>query len=224
MFESILSSSSTTLSIESVLICWGVALILGIIIAVVHKITTKQHTANFLLTLSILPILVQVVIMMVNGNLGSSVAILGAFSLIRFRSMPGNAKEIVSIFWSMAVGLAIGMGQIAFAVSLTIFVAIAIIIINKIGFGEKEKENKKLRILIPENLDYTNIFDDIFDKYLQKYNLEKVKTTNMGSMYEMTYEIKLKEKVNEKEFMDSIRVRNGNLTVSIYIAEDEMAL
>lgn len=225
MFESILesSSSTTSLSIQTVVICWITALVLGLVIAFVHKITSK-HTTSFLLSLSILPLLVQVVMMMVNGNLGNSVAILGAFGLIRFRSMPGSAKEIVSIFWAMAIGLAVGMGQIIFAICVTIIVAIAIILLNKFNFGEKDREDKQLKIIVPENLDYTSIFDEIFDKYLEKCNLEKVKTTNMGSMYEMTYEVKLKKDIKEKELIDDIRVKNGNLPVSLYIAQDEMAL
>lgn len=225
MFESILtnSSSATSLSISTVVICWITAIILGLIIAFVHKETSK-HTTSFLLSLAILPLLVQVVIMMVNGNLGNSVAILGAFGLIRFRSMPGNAKEIVSIFWAMAIGLAIGMGQIVFAVCVTLVVAIAILILNKLNFGERDREKKKLKIVMPENLDYTTVFDEVFEKYLNKYELEKVKTTNMGSMYEMIYEVKMKDSVNEKDFIDDIRVRNGNLTVAIYNAQDDVAL
>lgn len=224
MFESILENSTTaTLSVQSVLICWGVALILGLVVAYVHKITSK-HTTNFLMSLAILPILVQVVIMVVNGNLGNSIAILGAFGLIRFRSIPGTAKEIVSVFWAMAIGLAIGIGQILFAICLTIVVSIVIIILNKINFGEKDRDRRKLKVVMPENLDYTTVFDEVFEKYLNKYDLEKVKTTNMGSMYEMVYEVRLKDGINEKEFIDDIRVRNGNLTVSLYNAQDEMAL
>lgn len=224
MFESILSTTTTSsLSIQTVAICWVTAIVLGLIIAYVHKITSK-HTTNFLLSLAILPLLVQIVIMMVNGNLGNSVAILGAFGLIRFRSMPGNAKEIVSIFWAMAIGLAVGMGQIVFAICVTIIVSIAIIIMNKLNFGEKYRERKNLKIVMPENLDYTTVFDDVFTKYLDKHDLEKVKTTNMGSMYEMLYEVKLKKDINEKDFIDDIRVRNGNLTVALYNSEDEIAL
>ena len=224
MFKSILEESSTgTLQIQSVLICWTVAVVLGLIIAYVHKKTTK-HTTNFLLSLTVLPLLVQIVIMMVNGNLGTSVAVLGAFSLIRFRSLPGNSKEIVSIFWAMAIGLAIGMGQVLFAVVVTIFVAIIILIMNKINFGEKTQGERKLKVVIPESLDYTNIFDDIFDKYLEKSELEKVKTTNMGSMFEIAYLIEMKKNANEKEFMDDIRTRNGNLTVMISRVQEEAEL
>lgn len=224
MFKSILSTTTaSSLSIQTVIICWVTAIALGLVIAYVHKITSK-HTTSFLLSLAILPVLVQIVIMMVNGNLGNSVAILGAFGLIRFRSMPGNAKEIVSIFWAMAIGLAIGMGQILFAICITAVVAIAIIVMNKFNFGEKEREKRNLKIVMPENLDYTTVFDDIFTKYLDQYDLEKVKTTNMGSMYEMQYEVKLKKEVNEKDFIDDIRVRNGNLTVALYNSQDEIAL
>ena len=214
MFESILSQNTGTLSITSALYCMIAAIILGLVMAFVHKFTCKTNK-NFLITLSVLPLAVQVVIMMVNGNLGTSVAILGAFGLIRFRSLPGNSREITSVFLAMAIGLAVGMGHILFAVVVTVIISIVLIILSKTKFGEENENEKNLKIVIPENLDYTNIFDDIFAKYTKQYNLDKVKTTNMGSMYELTYSIITKTHMNEKEFMDELRCKNGNLNISI---------
>ena len=150
---------------------------------------------------------------MVNGNLGTGVAVLGAFSLIRFRSVPGNAKDIACIFFSMAVGLATGMGYITFAALITVVVSVFYMLLSKTKFGESESPEKELKVIIPENLDYTEIFDDLFTKYTKKSSLEKVKTTNLGSMYELSYHILLKDKKQEKAFIDEIRCRNGNLTV-----------
>ena len=214
MFNSILESNSGTLSISTALICMGVPLIFGIIIALVSKYSTKC-SKNFAITIAVLPLLVQVVIMMVNGNLGTSIAILGSFSLIRFRSMQGNSRELVSIFFAMAIGLAVGMGHIMYAFVFTLITSLALIILQKSSFGMKKNNEKSLKVTIPENLDYTNIFDDIFDKYTNNIELNKIKTTNMGSMFELSYNISLKNNINEKDFIDEIRMRNGNLTVNL---------
>ena len=214
MFNSILESNSGTLSISTALICMGAAIIFGIIIALVHMYSTKC-SKNFAITIAVLPLLVQVVIMMVNGNLGTSIAILGSFSLIRFRSTQGNSRELVSIFFAMAIGLAVGMGHIMYAFVFTLITSLALIILQKSSFGIKKNNEKSLKVTIPENLDYTNIFDDIFDKYTNNIELNKIKTTNMGSMFELSYNISLKNNINEKDFIDEIRTRNGNLTVNL---------
>lgn len=214
MFNRILESNSGTLSISTALICMGAAIIFGIIIALVHMYSTKC-SKNFAITIAVLPLLVQVVIMMVNGNLGTSIAILGSFSLIRFRSMQGNSRELVSIFFAMAIGLAVGMGHIMYAFVFTLITSLALIILQKSSFGMKKNNEKSLKVTIPENLDYINIFDDIFDKYTNNIELNKIKTTNMGSMFELSYNISLKNNINEKDFIDEIRTRNGNLTVNL---------
>ena len=214
MFNSIIESAVNGLPIKSGIICMLVSIILGIIIALVHKNTSK-YSKNFLITLGILPILVQAVIMLVNGNLGTSVAILGAFSLVRFRSIPGNSKEITSVFFAMVVGLAVGVGYVTFAITLTLIASILMIVLSKSSFGSQNEQIKKLKITIPENLDYTEIFDEIFAKYLKKYSLDKVKTTNMGSMYELSYSIELLPNLSEKSFIDELRIRNGNLPIMV---------
>lgn len=211
MFKSIFETTAT-LSITDALICMISSIILGIVVALTHTLT-KKYTKNFITVLVILPLLVQVVIMMVNGNLGTSVAILGAFGLIRFRSMPGTSRELLSIFEAMAIGLSIGMGHIIFAVVFTLITSLTILILSITKLGET-KTNQKLKILIPEDLDYTTVFKETLTKYTNKYELEKVKTTNLGSMYEITYNIELKQ-VNEKEFIDELRIKNGNLNITL---------
>ena len=214
MLESIFSSTQATISLQSSLICIGVAIILGAVISLTHKFTSKT-TPNFLLTLAILPVLVQVIILLVNGNLGTSLAVAGAFSLVRFRSMPGNSKEIISVFWAMVTGVALGMGYVALAVIVTIIVAILVFIINSVVNNMSDNTQRKLKILIPENLDYEEVFEDLLNKYTSKKELKKVKTTNMGSMYELNYIVSLKNDIKEKEFLDEIRVRNGNMLVML---------
>lgn len=218
MFESILDSTST-LSISSVMLCSVCALVLGLIISIVHMASGK-NSKNFAITLAVLPFLVSTVIMMVNGNLGTSVAVLGAFSLVRFRSIPGNSREIASVFLAMAIGLAIGMGQIIFASFLTLFASIIMIVLAKTSFGTKKNEERKLKIVIPEDLDFTGIFDDIFSKYMKTQKLEKVKTTNLGSLYELTYRVELKDNINEKELIDELRCRNGNLNIILGLFDE----
>ncbi len=210
MLNSVLSSSGLTLG--SLLICSLASIIFGLIIALVHMKTSK-YTKNFLITLIILPILVQTVIFMVNGNLGTSIAIVGAFSLVRFRSVAGTSREIVSIFFAMAIGLATGMGQIVFAAIITVLVSLILVILSISKFGEGSNSTKKLKITIPDNVDYTEVFDDIFDKYLEKSTLDSVKTVNLGSLFELTYTVNLKNNVNEKKFVDDLRCRNGNLKI-----------
>lgn len=211
MFKSILSS---TLSIETFGICIATSLILGFIISYLHMKTTRTNK-NFVSTLFILPTLVVMVILLVNGNLGTSVAALGAFSFVRFRSIPGNSREIMDVFFAMAIGLAVGTGYIGFASLFTIVVSLILFLMYKLNYGEDKNNNKILKILIPEDLDYTNCFDEEFMRYLNKYELTQSKTVNMGSIYELTYLINIKSIINEKEFMDKIRIKNGNLKVSI---------
>ena len=219
MLNSVLSDS---LSIETLLLCSIVSIVLGLVISYVHMKTSK-YTKNFLITLAILPILVQTIILMVNGNLGTSIAIVGAFSLVRFRSIPGTSKEIVSVFFAMTIGLATGMGQLLFACLITIIVSLILIILSKSNYGVS-KNDKILQITLPENLDYTEVFDDIFEKYISEYTLEKVKTTNLGSLIELTYLVNLKSGINEKEFIDEIRTRNGNLKIVLTHSIDSAEL
>ena len=212
MFTSILSSVEGSLTIQNALLCTIVSLVLGFLIASVYM-SQGAFSKNFVITLVMLPLLVQMIIMLVNGNLGTSVAVLGAFGLIRFRSVPGSSKEIASIFFAMAVGLATGMGFLSFAVVMTLVVGVVFFVLGRTSFGEMKNAEKDLRITIAENLDYTEIFDDIFQNYTRKCNLQRVKTTNLGSMYELDYHITLKDSKKEKEMLDAIRCRNGNLTI-----------
>lgn len=212
MFTNVITGLEGSLTIESALLCSVMSLVLGLLIAFIY---TLQGTCskNFVVTLALMPILVQLVIMMVNGNLGTSVAVLGTFSLVRFRSVPGSSKDIASIFFAMAIGLATGTGHLAFAAVMTVIIGAMFLFLTKIPLGERNFSERHLRIVIAENLDYTEIFEDIFQKYTSKCMLDKVKTTNLGSMYELSYNIKLKDVKKEKEMIDEIRCRNGNLTI-----------
>lgn len=213
MFTSILNETTGTLSITNALICTLVSVALGAVIAVVYKLQGGKTTKNLTISLVILPAIVQLVIMMVNGNLGVGVAVLGAFSLVRFRSVPGSSREICFIFFAMAVGLATGMGHLTFAAATTVVIGIVLFVLSRLPIGKAEAAEKLLRINIPEDLDYTGCFDDVFGKYTKKCELEKVRTTNLGTMYELSYKIMLTDITKEKAMIDEIRCRNGNLPI-----------
>ena len=211
MFDSIINSS-VIFDFPGAMICTLCSLILGIIIALAYKIQDKA-SKNFLVSLTVMPVIVQIVIMLVNGNLGAGVAIMGAFSLIRYRSAPGSAKEIAAVFLSMAIGICTGMGYVAFGAVMTLIICGVLILFSKTALLGKSGSEKQLKVTIPENLDYSGIFDDIFEKYTLANSLEKVKTVNLGSMYELVYRITEKDEKQEKQMLDEIRCRNGNLTV-----------
>ncbi|MBO4432464.1 MAG: DUF4956 domain-containing protein [Clostridia bacterium] len=209
------SSTTSVISIGNFLLCVGLSLALGIILALSYTYKTR-YTKSFLLTLAILPAVVCVVIMMVNGNIGTGVAVAGAFSLVRFRSAPGTAKEIGMLFLAMSAGLIAGMGYLGYALLFTVIMCLIYVLYNTLKIGEgRISSYKTMAVTIPEDLNYTEVFDDILKQYASDYELKKVKTTNMGSMYRLTYDIALKDRKLEKEMIDAIRTRNGNLEISI---------
>lgn len=213
MLSSILTENgAAALTMNQLLLCMGTSLALGIFLAALHTYK-NTYSKNFIVTLALLPVIVQTVITIVNGNLGTGVAVMGAFSLVRFRSVPGNSREIGSVFLAMAVGLAAGMGYLTMAVMLAFLVGAAMILLVSLPIGRQGWTARELKVTIPENLDYMGIFDDIFEEYVKKHQLMKVKTVNMGSLYELCYRIDLKNEAQEKEMLDEIRCRNGNLTI-----------
>ena len=211
-FSSILESS--TLTGTEFLICTICAIVCGLVIALLYNI--KNHCSkSFFITLSVLPAAVQMVIMLVNGNLGTGVAVAGAFSLVRFRSAPGKGQEIACIFQAMAVGLAAGMGYIGIAAIFTLVISGLMLILNLTGIGQGSKQERVLKITVPENLDFEGRFDNIFDKYLDKYTIDEVKTSNMGSLYKISYHVVTKANISVKAMMDELRAGNGNLEISL---------
>lgn len=210
------NNAINNISTTDFLLCIGVSLILGLILSFSYMYKTR-YTKSFAITLALLPAVVCAVIMMVNGNIGAGVAVAGAFSLVRFRSAPGSAKEIVTIFLGMVSGLICGMGYIGYAVLFTIIMCIMYIVYGVVNLGgtKQDKIYKTLKITIPEDLDYSNMFDDLFEEYTKSHELVKVKTINLGSMFRVEYNIILKDSFKEKEFIDKIRCRNGNLEIII---------
>jgi len=211
MFNSIIESVYATTGKEF-LICSGISLLLGFLLALVHMYK-NDYSKNMVIMLVVLPFAVQTMLMLVKGSFGTSIAVMGAFSLVRFRSVQGNARELMSIICAVTMGLAMSLGYVAIAAFTFIFMSIIVIVLTTVNFGGKKSSVRALKIVIPEDLDFEGVFDDIFDKYTTKCDMQRCKTTNMGSLYELTYDIILKQDVSEKKFIDEIRTRNGNLTV-----------
>ncbi len=209
------SGTASFISVSSFLLCVAVALAIGLVLAFSYSYKSR-YTKSFVVTLALIPTVVCVVIMMVNGSIGAGVAVAGAFNLVRFRSVPGSAKEIGAIFLAMGAGLAVGMGYLAYGVLFAVILGAVTMLYNKTRLGEnKPSLDKTLRITIPEDLDYTGVFDDLLEKYTEKYEVVQVKSTNMGSLFKLTYQMTLKDAAKEKEFLDALRCRNGNLEITL---------
>lgn len=210
MLDSIITGTEITLA--AFFICTAASLVLGLGIALLCMYKSS-YTQSFIITLAMLPAVVQVIIMLVNGNIGTGVAVAGAFGLVRFRSTPGTAKEIGMIFLAMAIGLAAGMGYVVLASLFFVVMALFILVLSRVRFGGGNENERELKITIPENLDYDGLFDDLFQQYACSVRLDRVKTSNMGTLYELDYRIVLKEERVPKAFLDELRCRNGNLNI-----------
>lgn len=217
IFKGIFDSDITTvISVTDFMLCLITSLVLGLVMALAYMYRTR-YTKSFVVTLALLPAVVCIVIMMVNGNVGAGVAVAGAFSLVRFRSVPGTAKEICTLFLAMGTGLIAGMGYLGFAALFTVVMCLVFLLYNLFDFGFKKnaEKYKSIRIIIPEDLDYTGVFDDIFKDYTASFDLIEVKSTNMGSMFKLTYNVVVRDIAKEKEMIDKIRCRNGNLEITV---------
>lgn len=217
IFRGLFDSALTqVISVSDFLLCLGFSLVLGLIMSFAYMYRTR-YTKSFVVTLALLPAVVCVVIMLVNGNVGTGVAVAGAFGLVRFRSVPGTAKEICTLFLAMGAGLIAGMGYLGFAMLFTVVMCAVFLLYNRLDLGSKKNAAtyKSLAITIPEDLDYTGVFEDIFQEYTTSHDLICVKTTNMGSMFRLTYHVTLRDTAKEKEMIDKIRCRNGNLEILV---------
>lgn len=217
MLDSIMISETTgVLSVTGFIVCILSALVLGLAFTVVYRFCGKT-TRSFSFALAVLPAIVSAVITMVSGSLGAGVAVAGTFSLIRFRSAQGSARELVAVFTAMAIGLACGMGYPLFALLFTAILCLAFVIYAKTGFGENKSAalQRSLKITVPEDLEYAGMFDDVMAQYASAAELVQVKTTNLGSLNRLTYDVTLREPGTEKAFIDALRCRNGNLEISL---------
>ena len=218
-------TANGVVTFESFMISSVAAIILGAIVAFTFTYRGRS-SHSFTFALAMVPFAVQIVIMIVNNNIGTGIAVAGAFNLVRFRSAPGSAKEIVTIFLAMGTGLIAGMGYLAFALLFTLILCLFFLLYSFLDLGTKKNAavHKTLTITIPEDLDYTGVFTDVFENYTTRYELVRVNTVNMGSMFRLTYNISLADASREKEMIDELRVRNGNLPVMLSLQKSEEAI
>lgn len=208
MFNSIIT---VPITLTQFVICILTALVLGVLASVVFTLK-NSHSGSLAMSIALLPAVVAVVIMLVNGNVGAGLAVAGTFALVRFRSVQGSAREITGLFFAVSLGLACGMGYVALAVVFFVMFSAALLLLTAVHFGESGGA-RQLKITIPENLEYEGLFDDLFEKYTMSHELVRVRTTNMGTLYELTYNINLKDRNISKKFVDELRCRNGNLNI-----------
>ena len=215
-FESIYAGAEgiATVDIVDFLLCTAVSLLLGLVAAAFYRYR-NNYNKSFVVTLALLPAVVQLVITLVNGNLGAGLAVMGAFALVRFRSIPGTGRDIAAVFTSMAIGLATGMGFLAIAAVFTVVIGLASIAYNSVSFGVPKLKIQQLKITIPEDLDYEDVFDTAFDEYTVSHELRHQKTSGMGSLYKLYYNVELKPNASPKQFIDELRTRNGNMEIAL---------
>ena len=204
-------------TLQGLIVCTLFSLIYGFAVAGIYMFKNK-YSRSMAFTLVLLPAIVQIIIMLVNGNIGVGIAVAGAFSLIRFRSIPGTAREIGALFFAMALGFVTGLGFVFYAFVFLLLAGGVWLLLTKFSFGDNGSV-RVLRIKIPENLDYEGLFDDIFAKYTLSARLEKVTTTEMGSLFELTYTVQLSTS-KSKAFIDELRCRNGNLNITLGRSRD----
>jgi uncharacterized membrane protein YhiD involved in acid resistance len=216
LFSTVLTSAQglADISIQDFLLCSAFSLALGLLAACIYRFR-HNYNRSFVVTLALLPMMVQLVIMLVNGNLGAGLAVMGAFALVRFRSIPGSARDIAAVFFSMAIGLATGMGFLGIAVVFTLVVGAASTIYTLVSFGEPRGGLRQLKVTIPETLDYDEVFAPILERHTRSHELVRVKTTALGSLYQLTYEVVLRESTAQKALIDELRTRNGNLEIAL---------
>ena len=231
MFESIFGTGTNAaadtaaigITWQSAVVTVAIAFALGLLIAFVYMATHSfgVYSQGFVLTLVMMPIIISIIIMLVGSNVARAFSLAGAFSIIRFRSTMGDPKDVAYIFFTMAVGLALGVGFAAYAVLFAVMLCLIMFVLSKTNFGRKKNVPKLLKIMMPENMDYEGVFDDIFEKYTTSHEMRRVRTADLGSLLEVQYNIVRKNDMNEKALIDELRCRNGNLTITVSMKEEE---
>ncbi|RPK26220.1 DUF4956 domain-containing protein [Paenibacillus xylanexedens] len=218
MLDSLFSSAltDTNLTFNNAVITIGLAIILGLIISLTYMKTNQAtYSQSFTLTMVVLPVIVAIIILLIGSNIARAFSLAGAFSIIRFRSAPGDPKDIAYVLFTMASGLACGVGAFGYAVLFTIILCVLMFVLSRFNFGGKKSQLKTLKVTIPENLSYEEALNEVFHTFNVPFDLKKIRTTELGSLYELVYSVNIHESVSQKEFLDAIRTRNGNLDISL---------
>ncbi|TCK90593.1 uncharacterized protein DUF4956 [Natranaerovirga hydrolytica] len=219
MFESIFNTTTqnASISIEIALLTLVISFVLGIIISIIYMKTCEKgsYSKNFAITLIIVPTVMAIIIFLIGTNIATAFSLAGVFSMIRFRSAPGDPKDIAYVLFTMAAGLACGLGVFSYAIMFTLLLCLFMLLLDKMHFGNKNMSNKLLKITIPEDMDYEGRFDEILQQYTSEYELRKIRTMDLGTLYELIYDITIEGNINQKEFIDALRCRNGNLNIAL---------
>ncbi len=220
MTELILTQQEAFSSLPATLSITGIALLCGLIMMAVYRIGAKKPTAYMMISLMVIPVLVQVVIMVVNGSIGAGIAAAGAFSLVRFRSIPGSSRDISMLFCAMAAGLVAGMGYMGLALVITLLLAVVIVVAEKIMAARNTGNRRQLKIVVPEDMDFYGVFEEVLAEYATVYTLDHIRSIRMGTMYEIVFTVVMRKDAQIKEMLDKLRCRNGNLTISYGMLPD----
>lgn len=218
MLDSLFSSAltDTNLTFSNAVITIGLAIILGLIISLTYMKTNQStYSQSFTLTMVVLPVIVAIIILLIGSNIARAFSLAGAFSIIRFRSAPGDPKDIAYVLFTMASGLACGVGAFGYAILFTVILCVLMFVLSRFNFGGKKSQQKTLKVTIPENLSYEEALNEVFHTFNVPFDLKKIRTTELGSLYELVYSVTIHESVSQKEFLDAIRTRNGNLDISL---------
>jgi len=217
MIESIFSTAAAAaeLTVTHALLTFGIAILLGAVISFTYMRTQAAYSPSFTLTMMVLPTIVAIIILLIGSNIARAFSLAGAFSIIRFRSAPGDSKDISYVLFSMAAGLACGVGAYGYAVLFTVCLCILMFVLKAMNFGANKAQTKLLKVTIPENLGYEEAFDEVFRKFGVGYELKKVRTTELGSLYEVVYAVNIGPQTDQKELLDAVRTRNGNLDITL---------
>lgn len=220
MEEFILTQTEILASMKNTLAAVSVALLCGLIMMIVYRVGAKKPTSYMMISLIIIPVLVQVVIMVVNGSIGAGIAAAGAFSLVRFRSIPGSSRDISMLFCTMAAGLVAGMGYIGYALLVTVVLAVVIVLAERIMAARNVGNRRQLKIVVPEDMDFYGVFEEVLEEYTNTCHMEHIKSIRMGTMYELIFTVTMKKESQVKEMLDKLRCRNGNLSISFGMVPD----
>ncbi|MGL5379918.1 DUF4956 domain-containing protein [Clostridium sp.] len=221
MLETIISTTSgESFTLLNTLIIMISSIVLGLAISLAYILTHKKegYVPSFTITLIMLPVIISIIILLVGNNIARAFSLAGAFSLIRFRSAPGDPKDIAYVFFTLAVGLTCGMGYIGYAVIVTVILCVLLIILDKTKYAMPKHKTAKLKIIIPEDLNYEGVFDEVLSKYTRSWNIDLVRTRDFGALFELQFIIKVNSDINHKEFMDELRCINGNLNISLMLS------
>lgn len=215
LFNEILADTEEMISFSTSVWAMVISLVFGCVIAFTYKLTQDEeyYQRSLAITLVMLPIILSVIILFIGSNIARAFSLAGTLSIIRFRSAPGDAKDIGFIFFDIAAGLACGVGLYGYGAVFVLVLCAALVIVEKAHLFKPKNVQKSLKILVPEDLNIDGAFDDILDRYTKKHSVSRIQTADLGSLYQVVYTVTMADGADEQQFINELRTRNGNLTI-----------